>query len=61
MMPGIDPRSEARKKRARIGAFITAGAAVASSALSGTRFSAWEWVPAREVLRRARLGPRRPG
>jgi hypothetical protein len=45
MMPGIDPRSQARKKRARIGAFITAGAAMASSALSGTRFSPWEWVP----------------
>jgi hypothetical protein len=44
-MPGIDPRNEARKKSALIGALLTAVAAEASAALSGTRFSTWPWLP----------------
>jgi len=45
MMPAIDPRYDARKKRARVAMFITAGATVASSALDGTRLSGWQWAP----------------
>ena len=45
MMPAIDPRYDARRKRARIAMFITAGAIMASSALGGTRFSGWQWAP----------------
>lgn len=45
MIPAIDPRYDARKKRARVAMFISAGATVVSSALSGTRFSGWQWVP----------------
>lgn len=45
MMPGIDPREDARKKRVRTAVIITAIAATASAALSGTRFSAWQWLP----------------
>lgn len=45
MMPGIDPREDARKKRVRTAVIITAVAATASAALSGTRFSAWQWLP----------------
>jgi hypothetical protein len=45
MMPAIDPRYDARKKRVRVAQVITTGAIVASSVLDGTRFSGWEWVP----------------
>ena len=45
MMPAIDPRYDARRKRARVAVFITAGAIVASSALGVTRFSGWRWLP----------------
>ena len=45
MMPAIDPRYDARRKRARVAMFITAGAIMASSALGGTRFSGWRWAP----------------
>ena len=45
MMPAIDPRYDARRKRARVAMFINAGAIVASTALGGTRFSGWRWVP----------------
>jgi len=45
MMPAIDPRYDARKKRARVAVFITAGAIAASSALVGTRFSGWRRLP----------------
>jgi len=45
MMPAIDPRYDARRKRARVAVFITAGAITASSALDGTRFSGWRWAP----------------
>lgn len=45
MMPAVDPRRDARRKRARVAMFITAGAVVASSALDGTRFSGWQWAP----------------
>jgi len=45
MMPAIDPRYDARKKRARVAIFIAAGATVVSTTLSGTRFSGWIWVP----------------
>lgn len=45
MMPAIDPRYDARKKRARIAMFINASAIVVSTALGGTRFSGWRWVP----------------
>jgi hypothetical protein len=45
MMPAIDPRYDARRKRARVAVFITAGAIVASSALGGTRFGGWRWLP----------------
>jgi hypothetical protein len=45
MMPAIDPRYDARRKRARVAMFINAGAIVASTALGGTRFSGWRWAP----------------
>jgi hypothetical protein len=45
MMPAIDPRHVARRKRARVAMFITAGATMASTALGGTRFSGWQWTP----------------
>jgi hypothetical protein len=45
MMPAIDPRYDARKRRARVAMFISAGATVVSSALDGTRFSGWRWAP----------------
>jgi hypothetical protein len=45
MMPGIDPRHEARKNRARVVSFIGGGATMAYVVLSATRLSAWEWVP----------------
>ena len=45
MMPAIDPRYDARRKRARVAIFINAGAIVASTALGGTRFSGWRWAP----------------
>ena len=45
MMPAIDPRYDARRKRARVAMFITAGAIMASSALGGTRFGGWRWAP----------------
>jgi hypothetical protein len=45
MMPNIDPRVEARKKRARVVVFISACAATASAAVSGSRFNAWHWLP----------------
>ena len=45
MMPAIDPRYDARRKRARVAIFINAGAIVASTALGGTRFSGWLWAP----------------
>ena len=45
MMPPIDSRYDARKKRARVAMFINGGAIVASSALGGTRFSGWRWAP----------------
>lgn len=45
MMPAIDPRYDARRKRARVAVFITAGAITVSSALEGTRFSGWRWLP----------------
>lgn len=45
MMPAIDPRYDACRKRARVAMFITAGAIMASSALGGTRFSGWRWAP----------------
>lgn len=45
MMPAIDPRYDARKKRARVAMIIMAGAIVVSSVLGGTRFSGWQWEP----------------
>jgi hypothetical protein len=45
MMPAIDPRYDARRKRARVAMFIAAVATVASSVLDGTRFSGWRWAP----------------
>ena len=45
MMPAIDPRYDARRKRARVAIFINAGAIVASTALGGTRFRGWLWAP----------------
>jgi hypothetical protein len=46
MMPGIDPREDARKRRVRIGLPIYFLVFTASTALlSGTRFGAWRWLP----------------
>jgi hypothetical protein len=46
MMPGIDPREDARKQRARIGLCIYFLVVTASTVLlSGTRFGAWRWMP----------------
>ena len=44
MMPAIDPRYDARRKRARVAMFIAAGTTIASSALDGTRFVGWRWA-----------------
>lgn len=44
-MPAVGPRYDARRKRVRVAVFITAGAIMASSALGGTRFSGWRWLP----------------
>lgn len=46
MMPGIGPREDASKQRARIGLCIYWVVVTASTVLlSGTRFSAWRWMP----------------
>ena len=45
MMPGIGPRSDGRKKRALLAAFIGGGAVMAYVVVAASRFSAWEWVP----------------
>jgi hypothetical protein len=46
MRPGIDPREGARKQRARIGLLVYWVVVTASTVLlSGTRFSAWRWMP----------------
>ena len=46
MRPGIDPREDARKQRARIGLLVYWVVVTASTVLlSGTRFSAWRWMP----------------
>ncbi len=45
MMPGIGPRNDARKKRARIAGFTGGGAVMAYVVLSASRFSTWEWAP----------------
>jgi hypothetical protein len=45
MMPAIDPRYDARRNRARVAVFVTAGTITVSSALDGTRFSGWRWLP----------------
>lgn len=44
MMPGTGPGDEARKKRARSGAFVGGGTLMAYVALYGSGFSAWQWV-----------------
>jgi hypothetical protein len=45
MMPGIDRRQDAKKKRALTAAFIGGGATMAYAVLSASRFSAWESLP----------------
>jgi hypothetical protein len=45
MMPAIDSRCDARRKRARVAVFITAGTITVSSALDGTRLVGWRWLP----------------
>jgi hypothetical protein len=44
MMPSVDPREDARRRRARPAAIIAALTIVANTYLSGTRFSGWAWV-----------------
>jgi hypothetical protein len=44
-MPPIDPRYDARRKRALMAAFTGGGAVMAWAVLSASRFSAWDWVP----------------
>jgi hypothetical protein len=49
MMPGIDPREDARKRRrvrVRLGVLIFFFVFTVSAALlSGTRLHAWQWIP----------------
>jgi hypothetical protein len=44
MMPSVDPREDARKRRARPAAIITVLTIAGDGYLSATRFSGWIWV-----------------
>jgi len=51
MMPAVDPRDDARKRRGRVIGTVTAVTVVATMALSGTRFRDWaQWLLASEVI-----------
>jgi hypothetical protein len=44
MMPAVDPREAARKKRARFAAIVTALTVVAATTLSDSHFRGWVWA-----------------
>jgi hypothetical protein len=44
MMPAVDPREDARKRRSGIVAIQTSLTIIAASMLSGSRFRSWVWV-----------------
>jgi hypothetical protein len=44
MMPAVDPREEARKKRAKFAALVTAATVIAATTLSESRFHDWVWA-----------------
>jgi hypothetical protein len=44
MMPAVDPREDARKKRARFAAIVTSLTVVAATTLSESHFHAWVWA-----------------
>jgi len=44
MMPEVDPREDARKKRARFAAIVTAVTVVAATTLSESHFRGWVWA-----------------
>jgi hypothetical protein len=51
MMPAVDPRDDARKRRGRVIGTVSAVSVVAAMALSGTRFRDWAmWLLGTEVI-----------
>jgi hypothetical protein len=44
MMPAVDPREDARKKRAKFAALVTAATVIAATTLSQSRFHNWVWA-----------------
>jgi hypothetical protein len=44
MMPAVDPREDARKKRAKFAALVTAATVIAATTLSESRFHDWVWA-----------------
>jgi len=51
MMPAVDPRDDARKRRGQIIGIVSAVTVVAAAALSGTRFRDWAtWLLGTEVI-----------
>ena len=44
MMPAVDPREDARKKRARFAAIVTAVTVVAATTISESHFRGWLWA-----------------
>jgi hypothetical protein len=51
MIPAIDPRDDARKRRGQIIGTVSAVTIVAAAALSGTRFRDWAtWLLATEII-----------
>jgi hypothetical protein len=44
MMPAVDPREDARKKRAKFAALVTAATVIAATTLSESRFHDWIWA-----------------
>lgn len=51
MMPAIDPREDARKRRGQVIGTVTAVTVVAGAVLSGTRFRDWApWLLASEII-----------
>jgi hypothetical protein len=44
MMPAVDPREDARKKRAKFAALVTVATVIAATTLSESRFHDWVWA-----------------
>jgi hypothetical protein len=72
MMPAVDPREDARRRRAGVGAVMTSIAITAATILSNSRYRDWVWalwvfaftviiVFTSVSMRRVSAGPRRRG